>query len=210
MIRVLIADNHPVVRQGVKAILAAQPDMSAAGEAQSGCGALKLARKRRYDVVVLETAMPGKSGLDVLRQLKAEHPQLPVLVLSARPEDQYGVRALKAGADGYLSKTSPAGELAPAIRRVCSGGKYVSASLAERLAIALVGNHGDPPHDALTDRELEVLSMIGEGRTVTEVAEQLHLSPKTISTHKTRILRKMGMASSGELVRYAVENGIVG
>ena len=209
MIKVLIADDHPVVRRGLREILSAPPDMTVAGEAQNACEALELVRTGRWDVVILDIKMPGKSGLEALKQLKSERPGLPVLVLSVYPEEQYAVRVLRAGADGYMNKEAAPEQLVEAVRKVVSGGKYVSASVAETLVCNLTGQTADPPHSKLTDREFEVLCRMGEGKAVGQIAKDLHLSPKTISTYRARVLDKMAMKSTAEMIHYAITHGLV-
>lgn len=209
MIRVLIADDHTIVRRGLKQILSEQPDMAAPGEARNAAEALQQVRAGVWDVLVLDISMPGRGGLDILREIRAHHAALPVLVLSTHPEEQYAIRSLKAGAAGYLTKESAPEELVKAIRKVHAGGRYVSPSLAERLASVLNVDGQTPPHERLTDREYEVLRLLASGKTVSEVADVLFLSVKTVSTYRTRILEKMGMRTNAELTSYAVRNGVV-
>ena len=206
MIRVLIADDHPVVRQGLRQIVAAAPGMAPAGEACDGNEVLEKVRRDRYDVLVLDITMPGLSGLDLLKQLKAEQPQLPVVMLTLHSEEQYAVRFLRAGAAGYLTKDSPPAELIEAIRRAAKGGRYVSSALAERLALRLDAPADTPLHSTLSDREFQVLCLLAEGRTVTDAAQHLALSVKTVSTHRARVLKKMHMSTTAELIRYAIEH----
>ena len=209
MIRILIADDHAIVREGLKQIVADTPDMVVAGEAADGPQVLELVRKDDWDVVVLDIAMPGRGGVDILRQLKNEKPGLPVLILSMYPEEQYAVRCLRAGASGYLTKESAPDELVTAVQKVVSGGKYVSSLLAERLAFELEIDTEKPLHEALSDREYQVMCMMASGKTVTEIADNLSLSVKTISTYRSRILEKMDMTSSAELMHYAIKHGLV-
>jgi len=209
MIRILIADDHAIVRRGLKQILAEESGMTVAGEAQNAQEVLDLVRKQAWDVVVLDIAMPGRGGLDVLKEIKPEYPQLPVLILSMHPEDQYAIRALKAGAAGYLTKESAPEELVKAIRKVLAGGKYVSASLAEKLALALEADDQKPPHETLSDREYQVMCLIASGKTVGEIADELSLSVKTISTYRARILEKMSLKSNAALTHYAVQQRLV-
>ena len=209
MIRILIADDHAIVRRGLKQIFAEEAGMTVAGEAQNAQEVLDLVRKQNWDVVVLDIAMPGRGGLDVLKELKQEFPQLPVLILSMHPEDQYAIRALKAGAAGYLTKESAPEELVNAIRKVMLGGKYVSASLAEKLALALDTDTSKPPHETLSDREYQVMCLIASGKTVGEIADELSLSVKTISTYRARILEKMNLKSNAALTHYAVQQRLV-
>lgn len=209
MIRILIADDHAVVRRGLKQIVAEEPDMAVLGEAQNAPEALQELRARDWDVLVLDITMPGRGGLEVLREARASRPGLPVLVLSTHPEEQYAVRALRAGAAGYLTKETAPEELVKAIRKVHGGGKYVSPALAEQLAAGLSEGAEKPPHERLTDREYEVLRLLASGQTVSQVADQLSLSVKTVSTYRARILEKMGMHTNAELTSYAVRHGLV-
>lgn len=210
MIRILIADDHTVVRRGVKEIVSEEPDMVVAGEVHSAQEVLELVRTQQWDVLVLDISMPGRSGLDVLKELKQERPRLPVLVLSMHPEDQYAVRVLKMGAAGYLSKASTSEELVKAIRKVVARGRYVSPSLAEKLAVDLASNDERPPHETLSSREYQVLCLIGSGKGVTEIAAELSLSVKTISMYRARILEKMNMKNNAELMFYAIQTRLVG
>ena len=209
MIRILIADDHAIVRRGLKHIVSEQPDMTVAGEAENARHVLDLVRTDEWDVIVLDINMPGRSGLEVLKELRREHPKLPVLVLSVHPEDQYGVRVLKAGAAGYLTKDSAPDELVQAIRKVHRGGKYVSASLAEVLAFELETETDRPRHESLSDREYQVMTMIASGKTVGEIGEDLSLSVKTISTYRARVLGKMKMRTNAELTHYAIQNQVL-
>lgn len=201
MIRVLLADDHAIVRDGLKRILGATPDLQVAGEAASGDQALALVKANDYDVAMLDMSMPGLSGLDLIKRLKIEKPKLPLLVLSMHGEQQYAARVLKAGASGYLSKDSAADLLVGALRKVAAGGVHIG----EAAAAALVGG-ASGGHQALSDREFEVMRLLVEGLGPSEIAERLHLSVKTVSTHKTRILEKLHLGSTAELVRYAMEN----
>ena len=209
MLKILVADDHTIVREGLKQILGEVPDMIVAGEASDGSEALHKVRKDHYDLVLLDIAMPGIGGLDVLKQLKSEKPDLPVLMLSMYPEEQYAVRTLKAGASGYLTKESASDELIAAIRKVSRGGKYVTSSLAEKLASCLDTYSDKPVHERLSDREYQVVRMIASGKTVTEIADELSLSVKTISTNRSRALIKMGMKTNAELTHYAIKHGLV-
>jgi len=208
-VKILIVDNHPIFRHGLKQILALEPDVVAVGEAVNARNVLELVRKERWAVVVLDITMPGGSGLDVLKQLKHERPKLPVLVLSAHPEDQFAVRVLKAGAAGYMTKEAAPEELIKAIRKVLRGGKYLSESLAEKLAFNLETDSVKLLHETLSDREYQVMLMIASGKTATQISQKLYLSVKTISTHRTRILEKMGMKSNAEIMCYAMQNRLV-
>jgi len=209
MMRILIADDHAVVRRGVKQIVSEESDMTLVGEARNAQELLKLTREQDCDVVVLDINMPGKSGLDALKELKSERPKLPVLILSIHPEDQYAVRALKAGAAGYMTKESAPEQLVEAIRKVYKGGKYISPSLAEKLAVSLISGAEGPIQEVLSDREYWVMRRIASGKTVSEIAQELSLSVKTISTYRARILEKMGMKTNAELTRYAIQNRLV-
>ncbi|HXM82387.1 MAG TPA: response regulator transcription factor [Burkholderiales bacterium] len=207
MIRVLIADDHPIVRDGLKRILAATTDIAVTAEAASGEEALALVRDNDYDMALLDMSMPGLSGMDLVKRLKSEKPKLKLLVLSMHGEKQYAARALKAGASGYMTKESAAQELLGAIRKVAAGGVHISEATAADLVAGSLGE--GPPHTLLSDREYQVFRLLAEGRSPTEIAAQLHLSVKTVSTHKARILEKMGLAGTAELVRYALENKLL-
>lgn len=209
MIKIIIADDHAIVREGLKQIVMETSDMVVADEASNGQEVLDKVWKNDYDVIVLDIAMPGRNGLDVLKQLKINRPTLPVLILSIHPEKQYAVRVLKAGASGYLTKESAPDELIAAIRKVSLGGKYVSSSLAEKLAFDLEIDVEKPLHETLSDREYQVMCMIASGKMVQEIAEELSLSVKTISTYRSRILEKMRMENNAELIRYAIQNRLV-
>ncbi len=209
MIRVLIADDHAVVRQGLKQILGDTPEMLVAGEAINGQEVLDKVRAEAWDVVILDISMPDHSGLDILKQLRSERPKLPVLVLSMYSEDQFAVRVLKAGASGYLTKESAADELVKAIRKVVSGGTYVSSFLAEKLAFEIGTDSNMLPHETLSDREFQVLRGIAAGKSVTEIAAELYLSVKTVSTYRTRMLTKMNLGTNAELMHYAIRNHLI-
>ena len=209
MIKILIADDHAIVREGLKQIVAETSDIVVADEASTGHEVLHKVRANDYDVVVLDISMPGGDGLNILKQIKSEIPKLSVLVLSMHPEEQYAVRVLKAGAAGYLTKESAPDELISAIRRVASGGKFVSSFLAEKLAFDLESDRGKPLHEILSDREYQVMCMIASGKRAKEIAEELCLSIKTISTYRSRILEKMRMKNNAELTHYAVKQGLV-
>jgi two-component system invasion response regulator UvrY len=208
MINVLVVDDHAIFREGIKKVLATTADIVVAAEAGDGRDAAQKIREGSFDVVVLDIALPGKDGIAVLRELKAEHPALPILILSMYPEEQYAVRVLKEGASGYLTKESVPSDLIAAIRRVARGRKYVSESLAERLAVDLGATRDRPCHERLSSREYQVFLMIASGKTTKEIAHLLSLSPTTISTHRGRILEKMGMKNTAEIVRYAVRNSL--
>jgi two-component system invasion response regulator UvrY len=209
MIRALIADDHAVVRQGLIQILGNIPEITVAGEAINGQEVLDKVRAEAWDVVILDISMPDCSGLDILKQLKSERPKLPVLVLSMHSEDQYAVRALKAGASGYLTKDSAPDELVKAIRKVVSGGRYVGSCLAERLAFEIGADSSKLPHETLSDREFQVLRLIASGKSVTEIAAELYLSSKTVSTYRVRLLKKMNLKTNAELMHYAMQNHLV-
>jgi two-component system, NarL family, invasion response regulator UvrY len=209
MIRVLIADDHAVVRKGLKQIIQDNFFGAEVGEAKDASDVLDMARIKDWDVVVLDITMPHKSGLQVLKELKYEHPKLPVLVLSIYPEDQYAVRVLKSGAAGYMTKETATDQLVSAIRKVINGKKYVSPTLAEKLAFDLEREGQKPLHEYLSDREYEVMQMIANGKTVSEIARQLSLSVKTVSTYRGRILEKMQMKSNNELMRYTIRNNLI-
>ena len=209
MIKVLIADDHPIVRQGLRQILSGISDMKVAGEAVNGQETLEQVRAGGWDVLVLDITMPGRSGFDILKELKHQQPDLPVLVLSIHAEEQFAVRVLKAGASGYLTKENAPDELIKAIRKVVSGGKYISRSLAESLAFGLDEASERPRHEALSDREFQVMQLVASGKTLTEIAEELSLSTKTVSTYRTRLLQKMNLETNAEIIRYAIENGLI-
>lgn len=209
MIRILVADDHAVVRQGVKQILADVRDMLVKDEAQNGTETIDKVMKYEYDVVLLDISMPGRSGLEILEEIKAQKPKLAVLILSMHPEEQYAVRALRAGASGYLTKASAPQELIGAIRKVAGGKKYVTTSLAEKLAGELEVDPQKLPHERLSNREYQVMLMLAQGRSVSDIAEELYLSVKTISTYRTRVLDKMGMRKNAELTLYAVHNNLI-
>jgi DNA-binding NarL/FixJ family response regulator len=201
LIRLLVADDHKIVRDGLKRILAATTDLEVAAEAASGDEALALVKANDYDVALLDMSMPGLSGIDLVKRLRIEKPKLKLLVLSMHGEHQYAARALRAGASGYLTKDSAAEQLVSAIRKIAAGGVHVSDAAAASLV-----SIGKEPHEALSDREFEVLRLLVAGQGPTEIAERLHLSVKTVSTHKTRILQKLNLGSTAELVRYALEH----
>jgi two-component system, NarL family, invasion response regulator UvrY len=209
VIRVLIADDHAILRRGLREILMRELEGVVCGEAENVQQFLAQVQNQNWDLAIVDITMPGRSGLDVLRDLQGVQPGLPVLVLSMHPEDQYGKRVLKAGAAGYMNKESAPEELIKAIRKVLAGGRYVSPALAEKLAVEWGTNGVRPLHESLSDREFEVLRMIALGKTISQIAVELHLSTTTISTYRARILEKMNMATTAELMRYALRNGVV-
>jgi two-component system invasion response regulator UvrY len=209
MTKIIIADDHPIVRAGMKQIISEASDLMVADEAGDGHKLLSKVREENFDVVILDITMPHMDGLDVLKQLKIEKPKLPVIVLSIHPEDQYALRVLKAGASGYVTKASAPDELINAIRKVCGGGKYISPSIAEKLAFQLDAEFEGLPHEALSDREYQVLCMLASGKTATDIADELALSVKTVSTYRARILEKMDMRNNAELIHYAIQNKLV-
>lgn len=206
MIRILIADDHAVVRQGLKQIISEQSDMSVLGEADNANELMELMRRQTCDMVVLDMSMPGKSGLDALKDIHAEHARMPVLILSMLPEEQFARRALKAGAAGYMTKESAPEDLVKAIRKIYSGGKYISQTLAEQLATELDVSTDRPLHEKLSDREFQVLLKLASGKSITKIADELALSAKTVTTYRARILYKMNMRSNAELVKYVLEH----
>lgn len=208
-IRILIADDHPIVREGYKKILMSQPDMDVTGEAGNGQEVLDLIQKKDFDLILLDISMPGRSGLEILKELKSQKPHLPVMILSIYPEEQYAVRAFRDGASGYLTKASTPKELISAIRKVSQGGRYVTEALAEKLTYFL-GDVDKAPHEKLSDREYQVMLLIASGKTVTLVAEELCLSVKTISTYRRHILEKMQFSTNAEITMYAIQNKLLG
>jgi two-component system, NarL family, invasion response regulator UvrY len=209
MIRVLIADDHPVVRRGLRQILEEAGDIVVGAEVGCPGEVLREVDEQRYGVVLLDISLPGGNGIDLIRELRRERPQVRVLILTAHPEAQYGVRAIKAGAAGFLNKESAPNKLVEAIRKIASGGRYVSPSLAEALASVVAGDASLRPHEQLSDREFEILKLLAGGRTVSQVAAELSLSVKTVSTHRTRMLEKMNMQTTSEMMHYALREGLV-
>jgi two-component system invasion response regulator UvrY len=209
MIQILIVDDHAILRRGLKEILEREFRDVSIGGAGTAEQALTQLDSEKWDLVILDITMPGRSGVDVLRHLKALRPKLPVLVLSMHPEDQYGKRVLKAGASGYMNKESAPEELIKAVRKLLSGGRYVSPTLAETLAVDLGRDDGTPAHERLSDREFEVLRKMASGKTVGQIAQELHLSVPTVSTYRARILEKLGMSNTAELIRYALSHHLV-
>jgi len=209
IIKVFIADDHAIVREGLKQILADTGDIVVAGEAENGLDTLKLFRKSGCHVMLLDISMPDRSGIDVLKQVKKDKPELAVLMLSMHREDQYAIRSLKAGASGYLTKQSAPRELVTAIRQVAGGLKYISAALAQELANTLDDSYASAPHESLSDREYQTLTMIASGKTVGEIAKELSLSVKTVSEYRARLLLKMKLKNSAELTHYAIRNQLI-
>lgn len=207
--RVLIADDHAVVRRGLIQILADEYRDLSVGEAGDAAEVFKLAREREWDIIILDISMPGTSGLEALKELKKEQPKVPVLILTSHSEEQYAIRVLKAGASGYMSKETAPESLIEGIRKIIRGGNYVSPGLAELLVTSIGTDWGRLPHENLSDREYAVLRLIGSGKTVGEIAGELSLSVKTVSTYRTRILEKTGMKTNAELTHYALKNGLV-
>lgn len=210
MIRILLADDHAIIRDGLKQILADTDDLLVAGEAANGHEVMAKVRDHDWDVLLLDISMPGKNGLELIKQIKGEKPKLPILVLSMHQEEQYAPRALRAGASGYMTKESDAEHLVAAIRKVARGGVVLSPAMAEHLARELMPATDNLPHTLLSDREYEVFMMILAGKGITEIADELSLSVKTVSTHKTRIMEKMHMTNQTELIRYAIKHNLLG
>jgi DNA-binding NarL/FixJ family response regulator len=209
MTRIVIADDHAIVREGLKQVLAAAGDFTVIAEAQNGAEVMQHVRGHEFDVLLLDMSMPGKSGIELIKQVHVEKPKLRILVLSMHEEEQYAVRALKAGAAGYLTKESASAQLVAAIRKVAAGGAYITPAVAEQFALGAMAQTSGPPHAALSNREYQVFEMLVAGRSVTDIAARLNLSVKTVSTHKARILQKMNMTNPAELIRYAINNRLV-
>lgn len=209
MIQVLVADDHPLIRSGLRHVLKQEPDFIEPGEAGDSDQLLEKLEERNWDLVVLDIAMPGRNGLEALSEIRKRRPALPVLILSMHSEEQYAIRAIKAGANGYLTKSNAATELVRAIRRILSGKKYVSPGLAEVLAHLIESGEQGPLHEALSDREYHVVCAIASGKSVSQIAGETSLSVKTVSTYRTRALEKMNMRTNAELTRYAIRNGLV-
>ncbi|OGO35686.1 MAG: DNA-binding response regulator [Chloroflexi bacterium RBG_16_56_8] len=209
VINVLIVDDHALIREGVKKTLSGETDMAVVGEANDVMELFKQLERVRVNVVLLDITMPGESGLDALKELHQKYPQVPVLVLSFHPEHRFAIRALKTGASGYITKASATEELVQAVRKIASGGKYVSAALAEQLASELTDERGRPPHETLSDREFQVMRLFAEGKKSSEIAAALSVSVSTVNTYRMRILEKMKMQSNVELARYAFEHGLI-
>jgi DNA-binding NarL/FixJ family response regulator len=209
MIRVVLADDHTIVREGLKQLLGAAGDLQVVGEASDGHEALKAVRERDFEVLVLDMSMPGKSGIELIKQVRAEKPKLRILILTMHEEHQYAVRAIRAGAAGYLTKESASAELVTAIRKVAGGGAYISSEVAEQLALGAMPDAQGPPHAALSDREFQVFRLIAEGKSISDIAQRLSLSAKTVSTHKANLMQKMSLDTTGDLIRYAIAHGLV-
>lgn len=209
MIRVFITDDHAIVRQGLKQILADTRDISFAGEADTGAAAIRGVRDTPCDVVLLDISLPDRNGIDVLKQLKREHPKLPVLMLSMHMEREFAIRALKAGASGYLTKQSAPMQLVAAIRRVSAGKKYITPGMAEEVANAIAGDAEEAPHNTLSDREYQTLCLIASGKTLSDIAGELLISPKTVSVYRARVLEKLQLKNNSDITRYAIKNQLV-
>ena len=209
MIRIVVADDHTIVREGLKQLLLAAGDIEVAGEAQNGHEVIERVRALDFDVLLLDMSMPGKSGIELIQQVYAEKPRLRILVLSMHEEHQYAVRVIRAGAAGYLTKESASRQLADAIRKVAAGGAFISAEVAQQLALGAMPDAKGPLHAALSDREFQIFRMIAEGKSVSDIAERLDLSVKTVSTHKANILTKMNMSTPAELIKYAITHRLV-
>jgi DNA-binding NarL/FixJ family response regulator len=208
VIRVVIADDHAIVREGLKRIVAEVPDLQVVGEAADGNQALERVRELDFDILLMDLSMPGRSGMELIKLVKAEKPRLRVLVLSMHQEGQYATRAIKAGASGYLTKESAPALLEQAIRKIAAGGAYISAEVAQQLALGAMPGGDKAPHESLTDREFQVLRLLVAGESVTDIAASLHLSVKTISTHKANLMQQLGLPNQSELVRYAMKHGL--
>ena len=209
MLRILIADDHAIIRKGLKQILLEEYPSAIIEEVNDAEGVIKKTMSDEWDIIICDLSMPGRSGLDVVQQIKQNFPKLPVLILSIHPEEQYAIRVLRAGAAGYLSKDAATEELVKAVQRVLQGRKYVSSAIAEKMAAELDQDTSRPPHEVLSDREFDVFKMIASGKTVSEIAEQLTLSITTVSTYRARILVKMNMKTNAELTRYGLENKLI-
>jgi len=208
VIRIVIADDHAIVREGLKRIVSSIADMEVAGEAGNGTEVMQRVRELAFDVLVLDLSMPGRSGMELIKLVRGEKPQLRILVLSMHQESQYAVRAIKNGASGYLTKESAPGQLEQAIRKVASGGAFISAEVAEQLALGAMPGSEAVPHESLSNREFEVLQLLVSGVSMTDIATRLNLSVKTVSTHKTNLMQKMGLQNQSELIRYALKHGL--
>ncbi len=209
MIKIVIADDHTLMREGLKRIFEGNDEITVAGEAIDGFSVINLVRKGGFDLLLLDLSMPGRSGIDLIRQIRTEAPKLPILVLTMYEEEQYAVRSIRAGAQGYLTKESAGDQLVNAIKKVASGRPYISMEVAEQLALGIMTPEKEMPHTQLSDREFEVFNLLANGKSITDIGTQLHLSVKTVSTHKSRILAKMGMHSLAEIVQYAVSHNLL-
>ena len=209
MIRIVIADDHTIVREGLMQLLAAAGDFEVVGEARDGHEVMSLVRDLDFDVLLTDMSMPGKSGVELIKQVKSEKPRLRILVLTMHEEHQYAVRAIRAGASGYLTKDGASAQLVSALRKVAGGGAYISSAVAEQLALNAMPGAEGPPHAALSDREFQVFQMIAEGKSVSDIAERLNLSVKTVSTHKANLMQKMNISTTGEIIRYAIAHNLV-
>ncbi|MDB5861298.1 MAG: two component transcriptional regulator, LuxR family [Ramlibacter sp.] len=209
MIRIVIADDHAIVREGLKRIVSSGQDLELVGEAADGTEVMQRVRELAFDVLVLDLSMPGRSGMELIKLVKAEQPRLRILILSMHQEMQYAIRAIKSGASGYLTKDSAPAQLEQAIRKIAAGGAYISAEVAEQLALGAMPDARAAPHEALSDREFDVLRQLAGGASITEIAAALKLSVKTVSTHKANGMAKMGLANESELVRYALKHGLI-
>jgi len=207
-VRIVLADDHAIVREGLKRIVSDVADFTVAGEAADGTEVMQIVRSLEFDVLVLDLSMPGRSGMELIKLVKAEKPRLRILVLSMHQEMQYAVRAIKSGASGYLTKESAPGQLEQAIRKIAGGGAYISAEVAEQLALGAMPGSDAPPHQALSDREFEVFRLLVAGEAVSDIAAKLNLSVKTVSTHKSNLMQKLGLSNQTELVRYALKHGL--
>jgi DNA-binding NarL/FixJ family response regulator len=209
VIRIVLADDHTIVREGLKQLLAAAEGLDIVGEARDGHEVMKVVRELDFDLLLLDMSMPGKSGIELIRQVRAEKPKLRILILSMHEERQYAIRAIRAGASGYLTKESASRQLVEAIRKVASGGAFISAEVAEQLALGAMPDAKTALHESLSDREFQIFRMIADGKSVSDIAERLNLSVKTVSTHKANIMQKMRMETAGELIRYALTHRLV-
>ena len=210
MISILVIDDHALIRKGLKMLLEDTPDIRITGEADTGMQAISMVRAHRYDLVLLDLSLPDKPGIDVLRQLKAEHPDIKIIVLSMHPEDQYGMRTLKAGALGYLNKQSAPEMLVVAVRQVVGGKRYISETMAEQLLNNMVGTSQELLHQSLSNREYQTLCLMASGKSLSEIADGMSLSPKTVSVYRGRMLEKMGFKNNAEAIHYAISNHLVG
>ncbi|MCD6076469.1 MAG: response regulator transcription factor [Ramlibacter sp.] len=209
MIRIVLADDHAIVREGLKRIVGDAADFTVAGEAADGTEVMRVVRETEFDVLVLDLSMPGRSGMELIKLVKAEKPRLRILVLSMHQETQYAVRAIKSGASGYLTKESAPAQLEQAIRKIAAGGAYISSEVAEQLALgAMPGGGGALPHESLSDREFQVLRLLVAGEAVSDIAQKLNLSVKTVSTHKANLMQKLGLSNATEMLRYALKHGL--